>query len=325
MIAFTTMALDHYVPQVHLRKFYNSEKAGLIVFDKQNNKSAIRTAKQVCRIGEGNTNEYLTEPRAIEEFLKPVENGYNDAVAALENGEITGDVVYAISGFAAYITTCSPAAIRMQTAIMAGIVTNTTKLADAKGIFPDPPGILPGDSVTELLENEAIKLEIDGKYPQAIGIMDIQDRVAAFGNFHWDILINNHADAPFFTSDYPVAIDRNPATDALDRTFPLTPSLAIRINPDRNIKRIGFDLRFRQFTQSRRNLSRHEVVDINRKLVQGAERLVFSNHEREWVPNFIAKNRNYRIEISQIAHLNDRGMMMVTNQAIVPFARKPMR
>lgn len=322
MLALATMALDHYVSQVHLRKFYNLEKAGLIVFDKETNKSAVRTSKQVCRIDEGNTNEYLTEPRAIEEFLKPVENGYNDAIVALERGRVTGDAVYVVGGFAAYIITCSPAAIRMHTALLAGIVTNTAKLADAKGMFPDPPDVLPGNSVTDLLESGAIKLEVDGKYPQAIGIVDIQDRVAAFGNFHWDILVNNHADTPFFTSDYPVAIERDRATDVLNRIFPLAPNLAVRINPDRNIKRIGFDLRFKQFTQSRRELTRNEVVDINRKLVQGAERSVFSNHERGWVPDFISKNRNYRIEINQSAYPNAHGMMMMTNQAIVPFARE---
>lgn len=316
------MALDHYVPQVHLKKFYDPAKAGLIAFDKQTNKSAVRTSKQVCRIDEGNTNEYLAEPRAIEEFLKPVENGYNGAVAALQSGKITREVVYAIGGFAAYIITCSPAAIRMHTAMLAGMVANTTELADAKGLFPDPPDALTGKSITELLESDAIKLEVDRKYPQAIGIIDIKDRVAAFGNFHWDILINGHADAPFFTSDYPVAIERDRETNVLNRTFPLTPHLAVRINPDRNIKRIGFDLEFRQFSHSRRELTRHEVVEINRKLVQGAERFVFSNHEQEWVPKFIAKNRNYRIEIRESAYPNARGMMMVTKQGIVPFARE---
>jgi hypothetical protein len=319
------MALDHYVSQVHLRKFYGAEKAGLIVFDKDTGKSAVRTARQVCRIDEGNTNEFLTEPRAIEEFLKPVENGYNEAVAVLESGKLTHEAVYAIGGFAAYIITCSPAAMRMHTAIVTGIVTQTTKLADAKGIFPDPPDTPPGKSVTELLETGAIKMEIDPKYPQAIGITDIQDRVAAFGNFHWDILLNDHADTPFFTSDYPVAIERAKDSDVLNRTFPLTPNLAVRINPNRNIKRIGFDLNFRQFSFKRRELTRHEVVDINRQLVRGAERMVFSCNEEPWVAGFVDRNRNYRIEISETGTPNAGGIMMVTNQAIVPFERPQFR
>lgn len=314
------MALDHYVSQVHLRKFYSEEKGGLIAFDKDTGKSAIRTAKQVCRIDEGNTNDYLTEPRAVEEFLKPIENGYNDAVATLIAGKVNGDTVYAIGGFAAYVITCSPAAMRMHTAMMEGILKSTTKLLDAHGAFPDPPDALPGKSATELIDTGAIKIEVDQKFPQAIGITDIQDRVAAFGNFHWDILLNN-TDTPFFTSDYPVAIERNRFTGDLSRIFPLTPNLAVRINPDRNIKRIGFDLTFKRFSQSRFELSRHQIVDINRKLVQCAERHVFSNHERSWVPNFIAKNRDYRIEISDNSFPNAKGMMMVTNQAIVPFAR----
>ena len=107
------MALDHYVSQVHLRKFYSNDKNGLITFDKITGKSAVRTAKRVCRIDEGNTNEYLSQPRIIEEFLKPIENGYTDAAAALERGRISHDVIYNIAGFAAYIISCSPAAMRM--------------------------------------------------------------------------------------------------------------------------------------------------------------------------------------------------------------------
>lgn len=316
------MALDHYVSQVHLRKFYDPDKAGLFVYDKDTGKSAVRTSKQVCRIDEGNTNDYLAEPRLIEEFLKPVENGYNDAVATLERGSISRDTIYNIGGFAAYITSCSPAAMRMQSAILLGIVQNSTKLADAKGRFPNSPDALAGKSVTELLESGEITIVVDQKYPQAVGIADIERRMVAFGNFHWEVLTNDHTDAPFFTSDYPCAIERH-HTFPLKRVFPLTPTLAVRIIPsDYNPPMDDTHYDFRRFSMSRHTLSRHEAVAINRRLVQCAERLVFSNHEQPWVSDFMANNRDYRVEINVSEHVNARGIMMQTDQAIVPFERQ---
>ena len=269
------MALDHYVSQVHLRRFYSAAKAGLITFDKDTGKCAVRTAKRVCRIDEGNTNEYLTEPRIIEEFLKPVENGYNDAVAALEKGRISFDVIRTIGGFAAYITSCSPAAMRTQSAMLYGIVRNSTKIADAKGMIPNAPEALGSKTATELIESGEIAITIDEKYPQAVGIVHIERRVTAFGNFHWEVLTNEHADTPFFTSDYPCAIERHHA-EPLKRVFPLTPTLAVRIIPSNYMpptRATHYD--FRRFSMSRHNLTRHEAIAINRLLVQCAERLVF--------------------------------------------------
>jgi hypothetical protein len=52
----------------------------------------------VCRIDEGNTNDYLIEPRAIEEFLKTIEGKYNSAVSVLEMGEPDQQTIYTIAG-----------------------------------------------------------------------------------------------------------------------------------------------------------------------------------------------------------------------------------
>ncbi|WP_066592553.1 DUF4238 domain-containing protein [Sphingomonas pruni] len=315
------MALDHYVSQVHLRKFYDSERRGLIAFDKDTDKSAVRSAKRVCRTDEGNTNDYLTEPRIIEEFLKPIENGYNNAVTALELGKISHDVIYNIGGFAAYIIRCSPAAMRMQRAMLHGIVRNTAKLADAKGMIPNAPKALGGKSATELIGSGEVLISVDEKYPQAIGIADVERSAVAFGNCHWEVLTNEHADSPFFTSDYPCAIERH-QINPLKRVFPLTPTLAVRIIPSNYVPPIDathYD--FRRFSMSQHRLTRHEAIAINRRLVQCAERHVFSNHEQPWVADFISKNRNFRVEINLGDHVNERGIMMQTDQAIVPFAR----
>ena len=60
------MPLDHYVSQVHLKNFH-SPKLGemLYAMRKPDMKAFPCRTKDVCRIEEGSTNDYLTEPRAI--------------------------------------------------------------------------------------------------------------------------------------------------------------------------------------------------------------------------------------------------------------------
>jgi Protein of unknown function (DUF4238) len=108
------MALDHYVSQVHLKRF-NSPALGDLMhaIRKSDLKQFTPNAKNVCRTDEGSTNEYLTEPRAIEEFLKTVERKYNAAIATIEAGTPDKDAIYVVAGFTAYLLTCSPAAMRL--------------------------------------------------------------------------------------------------------------------------------------------------------------------------------------------------------------------
>ena len=178
------MALDHYVPQVHLKRFYSPTLDGLMhAIRKSDLKRFTPNAKAVCRIDEGNTNDYLTDPRSIEEFLKTVEGKYNAAVSALEAGKPDRESIYVVAGFASYVLTCAPAAMRINSAPLQGVLDMTAKLAEKNGLIPAPPAELGGNDLVELLESGKVKFEVDPKYPQAVGIENILQRVATFGNF----------------------------------------------------------------------------------------------------------------------------------------------
>jgi hypothetical protein len=101
------MALDHYVSQVHLKRFYAAALDGrkMFAFRKSDNLSFPCGSEDVCRLSEGNTNAYLTEPRLIEDFLQLVEPKYNAACAAFMADRITPDDVFVLAGFAAFIMT----------------------------------------------------------------------------------------------------------------------------------------------------------------------------------------------------------------------------
>ena len=127
------MALDHYVSQVHLKRFYSPQLGELMYATRKSDlKSFTPNAKAVCRTDEGNTNDFLTEPRAIEEFLKTIEGKYNASVSLLEQGKPDDEAIYVIAGFLSYLLTCSPAAMRMNAGVVKGNVEAMAKLATRK-------------------------------------------------------------------------------------------------------------------------------------------------------------------------------------------------
>ncbi|MBZ0139246.1 MAG: DUF4238 domain-containing protein [Pseudorhodoplanes sp.] len=318
------MALDHYVSQVHLKRFYSPTLGDLMhAVRKSDLKSFTPRAQDVCRIDEGNTNDYLVEPRAIEEFLKPVESRYNAAISVLQGGtsKLDHETIYVVAGFASYVLTCSPAAMRINSEPLKANLESTTKLLESIGEMPPPPPELGGKDFAELLESGKVKFKIDPKFPQAIGVSNILRRVAMFGNFRWDILINEHVDCPFFTSDFPTALEETSEFRVLNRIFPLTPTLAIRVVPNINVDSNTVNYEFRHFSFQRRKVTRQESININRLLVQSAEDAVFFRDDQAWVAKFIEKNRSFRVETETIEIPQPRGVMLWSRQAIRPFRR----
>jgi uncharacterized protein DUF4238 len=203
------MPLDHYIPQVYLRKFCAPVLDNrLYAIRKSNLKCFTPNPKAVCAIHDGSTNAYLRQDRAIEEFLKTIEPKYNSALEKLIEKRIDDECIYTIAGFVASVATCAPAAVRLQSGPLKNMLEIEATMLDAQGAFPSPPALLAGKTFTELLNSGDIKIVIDKKFPQAVGIASILKLAATYGNFTWEILHNDFADSPFFTSDFPVAIEK---------------------------------------------------------------------------------------------------------------------
>jgi hypothetical protein len=78
------MPFDHYVSQVHLKNFNSPALDGKLYAIRKSDLKRFQTKpRDICRIEDGSTNAYLTESRAIEDFLKDVEPRYNASVAKL--------------------------------------------------------------------------------------------------------------------------------------------------------------------------------------------------------------------------------------------------
>ena len=284
------MALDHYVSQVHLKRFYSPVLGELMhAIQKSDLNEFTPNASSVCRLDEGNTNEYLSEPRLIEKFLKDIEPGYNAAVLVLEQGSPDPKSVYVVAGFVSYVLTCSPAAMRIYSQPLKNAVEHIAKLADRQGLIAPPPAELGGKNLSELLELSKVTLTVDPKYPQAIGVANILRRVVMFGNFHWEALVNTHDDCPYFNSDFPVAIEPTADKRVLNRVVPLAPNIALRICPDISLSGKPASWDFHKFVFSKREVTRHEAIEINRKLVRSAENTVFYRDDQHWVTGFVKK------------------------------------
>lgn len=288
------MALDHYVPQTYLRRWANA-KGQLHAIRKSDLKKFTPGTKSVCAIADGNTNPFLQPARAIEEFLAGIEPKFDWAVEKFVQGEMHREAIYVIAGLISSIMVCSPGGARLNSRPVARIIEEMARRLDKGGKLPAPPASMGGASFTQLLEEGKIHLNVNPKHPQAVGILAILEQIAAYGNFGWEFLLNMHADSPFFTSDYPVAIEHQ-ADMVINRVFPLTPSIAVRIYPDRNVNVDDPEFQFRHFRFKVTKLPRSRVRYINTLLVRCAEETVFFRDDAPWIPAFVEKHAEFRIK-----------------------------
>jgi hypothetical protein len=312
------MALDHFVSQVHLRNFYSPALGErMYAVRKSDGKAFTPNSESVCRIEAGNTNAYLTEDRLIEQFLKSVEPRYNPSVKRLAAGDIDPECVYVVAGFASYIKTCSPGGMRIQAASLKATLESSARVLDAAGALGAPPESLGGANLSELLQDGKLGFKVDPKYPQAIGVANVLKMTSVLGNCAWDILLNPHGAAPFFTSDYPVAIEDSGDPRVINSIVPLTPTLSVRIQPDLSAVRSTPDFTFANFRFRIREISRAEAVAINELLVRCAEDVVFYRDHHAWVKPFIAKRASFRIETVTRDLPTPKGSILLARQRIV--------
>ena len=291
------MALDHYVSQVHLKNFYSPAMDGLMYAIRKSDLKRFPTkSADVCHIEEGSTNAYLTKERAIEEFLKDVEPRYNASVAKLRENKMDQEAIASLAGFAAFIVACSPTAMRLHSGPLKAQLEATAAILDEQGAIAKAPEILGERSITELLADGTVKFTVDPRYPQAIAIANILHHTSVFGNSPWEILHNGEQESPFFTSDYPAAIEAFNINRPINRIVPFAPDIAVRIKPDMRLSGTKPDITFAKFNTTVRHLKRAEILEINRLLVRCADDLIFFREDRNWIEGFVAKNRRYRIE-----------------------------
>lgn len=314
------MPLDHFVPQVHLKQFRSPELGHLMhAIRKTDLKRFQCRSKDVCRIESGSTNAYLTNDRVLEEFLRIIEPRYDATLAKLQADEIDRDAILVVAGFAAYVSSCTPAAMRMNVAPFENLLESEIAILERQGRLPPAPAALGGKQLSELIADGAVVPVIDPKYPQSLGIQTVIPRTSIYGNSQWEILQCDLADGALFTSDYPIALEEVAGSSIPNWIVPLAPDLAVRIAPDPSRARRDPDLSFGGFRYKRRAIGSREIADLNRLIVRCAEEVVLSRVDSAWVVPFVAKNSGYRVEDVTTRIPQGRGFLHVVKRKIVPY------
>ena len=268
----------------------------------------------VCRIEQGSTNPYLSEPRLLEQFLKKIEPHHNRACDALAENRFTHDDLLVLSGFIAFVVGCSPTAMRHGAVSFERLARTEIELLDRAHLLDDAPAELGSKTATELLRDGVININTDQKFPQAVGISAIVELARSFATFHWEILLNRHSErAPFLTSDYPAAIERSDG-QVTNRIVPLRPDLAVRIVPQvrpPNRPDLPSDFRYRLL-----HVSPSEVTSINRSVVKCAEDLIFSPVRAPWVTRLVRKSARFRLELEHTRVANGSGFLLLNRVVI---------
>jgi hypothetical protein len=293
---------------VHLRQFISPGQNRLLAVRKSDGATFSPRTRDVCRIEEGSTNAYLQEPRAIEKYLTSIEPKYTDAVEALRRRSDDQAAVETVAGFAAYVSTCSPAAMRVFSEFPRLAVETTAVMMEARGLLPPVPKALGGGEVEDLFHRGKLRINIDAKFPQSFGISQIRANAAQYLGFDWDVL-HARADAGrFVTTDFPVGVERSRDLRILNRVLPLAPDLAVRILPQ--LVRKGNTVRRHRF------IGRNELSRMNTLFVRCAEDVVFYGHDQAWVPKLAKRERRYRVVGRSTRIPTERGYVMFMTTAV---------
>lgn len=193
------------------------------------------------------------------------------------------------------------------------------KILEELGQIPAPPPELGARNFIELLESGKLRIDIDPKFPQAIGISSILERTGSLGNFHWEILLNDDQSNPFITSDYPVAPEETSDPRIFNRVVPLAPDIGIRIMPDLEFDRERARISFEQFRHRHKKCKFSEVQYLNRLLVRSAESTVYYCDDLERICRFIARNRFYRVDTKNTHRQLNDGVLQISQQKILPW------
>jgi hypothetical protein len=305
------LALDHYVSRVHLKQFLrHSDKKLLLATRKSDLHEFTPLPRDVCRLEDGSTNEFLTDNRAVEDFLKDIEPAYDPCLAKIKDGEFDWQSRQVFGGFVAYIQTYTPAAIRMFDPMVRALLKSTMKhLEDLGELEPfDCPDIPDwhGKSVSQLTTEGKVNLDINLKMPQAMAttqLLRIRDSLASC-----DVtILRPRGNGRFLTSDFPSIILGHHQNKFAQRFLPISPKLGIVFHTQTSVEeRDDVDYRFVDIGEKR-------VQAINDEIIRAAENLVFSTHKYPWLRNKVKQFRKFRAE-----NVTERiGPMIHSQQRIV--------
>lgn len=298
------MAKDHYVAQTYLRQFSINGRNGFVnVVWKQNLQSPkVKSVSSVCYEKNGSDNYYFPDnPRVVEDYLKLYELRWAECVQKVSRGTYTDETKSLMAGYFAYLRTCTPTAMRLGSEGYIDFVKHFyDKLEEKEYSNPDSKY---RDVIETIRKHGGTKIEVDKKYPAAIGVTNLINIQSVIARSPW-IVFKNETSMPFVTSDNPVCLQYYDVKFA-DFYCPITPWLAIVIHPLRENEEAGPD--------HIGSFKPEGVEKMNRLVVQSAEDLVICN-DLSGTEGLVREFQNWRVELRKIKIPSGNGHVIIHQQ-----------
>lgn len=311
---------DHYVAQTYLEAFVNAEgmlipyyKAKSVVLGKP------KTPKAVCFEIDGDTNKYFTDPRILDKYLPQFENPWKKNVQALRDRFLDGMVKYQISGYVAFLRSCTPAAKRLgQERLRAAIQSMVQSVAERQFKLHPPKDEETSQIIKNLIEQKQITTEIDRQFPHAIGISQLLRIIVRFLNGRWLVMINE-SNRPFITSDNPaIAYYHNNDATMAQIYVPLAPDIAILMaaEPDDNESE---DIAIRNSASLNDCFAvpKTQYIDkFNELIIRGSEERVLHRSFDKQLEQKVRANAEWRADIVTDNIAVEKGTFVITREIV---------
>jgi hypothetical protein len=309
---------DHYIAQTYLKRFANTEGC-LYPYRKRQKKivGKAKLPKSICYEVDGDENPYFQNPRIIDEYLPHFENYWYDKINELEIGPIDLHTKYIISGYIAFLRTCTPTAKRLgQNALS----TFLQPLVDsvAQKTLDDSYNKLKPKTIKLLQKTircSEIIADVDRQFAHAKGIQAINTTLHTYYYSTWITLIND-GDQEFITSDNPVIIAEESPTDPVF-FVPVKPRLGLLIIPKIRADRLSkeFCKKYDNDKLDERAIVKpNKVKTLNKLMVQSAESTVLYHSEADWLGNLVAKYSKWCVEIVKSEMLVEDVKILISSQ-----------
>jgi len=304
---------DHYVAQTYLKWFANEQKS-LWVYGKKWPGVKSKSPAQICKEPGGSDNPFLQKNRAIEAYLAPIENNWNDHIRFLTSATETSSQEYlnaklTVCCYMAYLRFHTPATVRIEQAALSAILRSTLKLLNDAGELPPPPADL--QNIADTIDESCFT--VDGKFPRAIaaGILP-----KAASNFFKSpmMLLHNESEMPLLTSDNPLCLWH--CNDATYPTLylPLTPRTAVLVKPFIEKERTAnYDHSLDHAADPKPEL----IKILNEQTAKHAEQIVISNQQRNDVLALVAEYKDWHFaNLTTTLSIHEGDIIINTSRAI---------
>jgi hypothetical protein len=309
---------DHYISQTYLKHFIGSNGC-LVPYYKQGHVivGKPKRPKSLCYETEGDTNKYFANHRLLDQFLPAFENPWHDNIAKLERGHIDSKTKFELSGYIAFLRSCTPTAKRLGQQLIAGIIkplaykVMENNLEKDNVIAKKDKAILKND-----IKDNKIELNIDRDFAHA------QHMIALVGMFYqlycsqWRVLVNK-TDMPFITSDNPATLYFKDDNQQIGGTYvPIKPNMALLILPNFSINNPTYeDVKKYDNSKDISGIIKPQYVnELNIHTIRCAENIVIHQKYEKWLEELVLKHRNWRTE-TKVSHIPiENGMITISRQ-----------